>query len=133
MRSYLTRHGFGPLPNENLPFLRVNNPEETNQPNQFQGTLRYAPWDPDVIVNAMVCDASEAKNENRRSHLVITCLDQTANKIIITTDFGKSVSYFTVKQLLELLEFEFDSVLLCNGSGIENFHEYEFENAEVIS
>lgn len=42
-RSYVTRHGTGPLPNE-CPRAMLGNLREdmTNQPNPWQGTLRYA-------------------------------------------------------------------------------------------
>ncbi len=41
-RSYLTRHGAGPLPGEDSD-LEYN--DETNRPTQFQGKLRFAPLD----------------------------------------------------------------------------------------
>lgn len=41
-RSYLTRHGAGPLPGED-PTLSF--PDETNKPHNYQGALRFAPLD----------------------------------------------------------------------------------------
>jgi adenylosuccinate synthase len=41
-RTYLTRHGAGPLPGED-PAMSFE--DETNQPTQFQGALRFAPLD----------------------------------------------------------------------------------------
>lgn len=42
-RPYLTRHGAGPLPDENET-LRTNVPHDnTNEPNDYQGNLRFAP------------------------------------------------------------------------------------------
>ncbi len=127
MRSYATRHGFGYLPHESLEFTRIDNPNETNKTNTYQGKFRYAPWDPDLILNAIECDKTEHRSESKK-HLVITCLDQTSNKVVITADFGKTVSYVTVQDLLKVLGLHFDSVLVCNGADIDNF-----QVAEVIS
>lgn len=41
-RTYLTRHGAGPLPGETS---TLSYEDETNHPNNFQGTLRFAPLD----------------------------------------------------------------------------------------
>lgn len=44
-RTYFTRHGDGPLPNEcSKEDLGINYIDITNQSNQFQGDLRYAPF-----------------------------------------------------------------------------------------
>jgi adenylosuccinate synthase len=49
-RTYLTRHGAGPLPGED-PALRFD--DDTNAPNQHQGTMRFAPLDyPRVCIRA---------------------------------------------------------------------------------
>lgn len=45
-RSYLTRHGAGPLPGEDAS-LRYE--DDTNTPNTFQGTLRFAELDTDAL------------------------------------------------------------------------------------
>ncbi len=44
-RSYLTRHGAGPLPGED-PNLAYE--DTTNAPNQYQGALRFAPLDAEL-------------------------------------------------------------------------------------
>lgn len=44
-RTYFTRHGDGPLPNEcSKEDLGIKYTDITNQSNQFQGDLRYAPF-----------------------------------------------------------------------------------------
>lgn len=45
-RTYLTRHGAGPLPGENP---RMSFPDDTNQPHPYQGELRFAPLDPEAL------------------------------------------------------------------------------------
>lgn len=57
MRSYLTRHGAGPLPGED-PDMAF--PDDTNVDNQWQGKLRFAPLDPGLISNAVFRDVRSA-------------------------------------------------------------------------
>ena len=45
-RTYLTRHGAGPLPNE-TESLRYD--DDTNMPHVFQGTMRFAPLDESAL------------------------------------------------------------------------------------
>lgn len=67
-RSYLTRHGAGPLPSEN-PMMVFE--DETNQPNAFQGTLRFAPLD----VHSLYKRCSNDVGGNRYK-IVVTHCDQ---------------------------------------------------------
>lgn len=56
-RTYLTRHGAGPLPNEmNLGSL-IN--DVTNTPNAYQGHLRVAPLNLDLMLEAIELDLQE--------------------------------------------------------------------------
>lgn len=66
-RTYLTRHGAGPLPGEDSD---LHYEDETNRPNQFQGKLRFAPLD-DAL-------ASRCKNDagSNPYKLVMTHCDQ---------------------------------------------------------
>jgi adenylosuccinate synthase len=57
-RSYLTRHGAGPLPGED-PSLSY--PDDTNVENEWQGKLRFAPMQPELISNAVFADYSVAR------------------------------------------------------------------------
>lgn len=78
-RSYLTRHGAGPLNGETkMPFF-----DSTNVTNTYQGCLRYAPLDIDLISNALKFDLSEstkhcAKPEQIKLDMAVTCLDQVS-------------------------------------------------------
>lgn len=92
-RCYGTRHGFGPLTNESLeiPILK-NNEFEANHQNPYQDNFRIAILDYDMIEYAIKCDESYGKN--RRTNLVVTCMDQidnpkiTKNGIIQDLDLG---------------------------------------------
>lgn len=70
-RCYVSRHGAGPLLHEGqLTGVTVDDP--TNQPNDWQGTLRFAPLDLDVLKSRIWAEVSL----NVTPHLVVTCLDQ---------------------------------------------------------
>ena len=67
-RTYLTRHGAGPLPEEDASMRYY---DDTNTPHPFQGKLRFAPLDPDLRVRC----AFDAKGPYK---LVLTHCDQVA-------------------------------------------------------
>lgn len=72
-RSYLTRHGAGPLPGEsNLCF-----PDKTNILNQFQGRLRFAPLSYKQLNNSIEIDLSTAGPRPKKflANMAVTCLD----------------------------------------------------------
>jgi adenylosuccinate synthase len=69
-RTYLTRHGAGPLPGEDAAMAFEDN---TNAPNPFQGSLRFAPLD--VAGLRARCDADAGSNPRK---LVLTHCDQFA-------------------------------------------------------
>jgi adenylosuccinate synthase len=77
-RAYLTRHGAGPLPNgvPQLAFADVADP--TNQPNPWQGTLRFAPLDLDLLRTAIADDLSDAAAAGIAvdAGIGVTCIDQ---------------------------------------------------------
>lgn len=74
-RSYLTRHGVGPLANEQpMPEWVV---DKTNYENFHQGRLRYAPLIVEEILSRADYDSRYGQQfENFRWHLAVTCLDQ---------------------------------------------------------
>ena len=107
-RSYLTRHGNGPLPGETTLTLSgtVN---ETNQTNDYQGKFRKAPLSVDLFNYALYCDSLSLLK--KRSHLVVTCMDQ----------FELDVRGFLSKTLYSEL---FRSIHTCYGPGLEDVREY---------
>ncbi len=77
-RAYLTRHGAGPLPNEDTD---MHFEDKTNLPNTWQGKLRYAPLDIDLLLETIKYDLMgiALRSDIRVSvepKLCITCLDQ---------------------------------------------------------
>ena len=67
-RTYLTRHGAGPLPGEDK---NLSYEDDTNKTNQFQGSLRFAPLDHKQLLVRCKKDAG-----NNPFKLVLTHCDQ---------------------------------------------------------
>ena len=80
-RAYLTRHGAGPLAHElrGLPYERVV--DLTNQPNAYQGTLRFAYLDHDRLAQTIRTDLSDAAGSGVTvtAQLALSCLDQVGD------------------------------------------------------
>lgn len=69
-RTYLTRHGAGPLPGEDAALAYE---DDTNTPNTWQGAMRFAPLDVDALIRRVRADAG-----SERFALVETHCDQRA-------------------------------------------------------
>jgi adenylosuccinate synthase len=80
-RAYQTRHGNGPMTNEDKKLKLRNNEKETNVKG-IQGDFRVAFLDIDLLRYALSCDSFPRKNAN--SKFVITCLDQIEGKVPCT-------------------------------------------------
>ncbi len=81
MRSYLTRHGNGYMPNEST---NAKFPDETNVSHKFQGEFRHGYHDINLLLYALSCDntfSSECKK-----NIVITCLNQTYYNVYLGFD-----------------------------------------------
>jgi adenylosuccinate synthase len=77
-RAYLTRHGAGPLPNEVPGLAFADVVDRTNLPNPWQGALRVAPLDLDVLRTTIADDLGDAAATGIRvdAGIGVTCLDQ---------------------------------------------------------
>lgn len=90
-RAYSTRHGAGPFAHEDAstPWLSMVDP--TNQPNDWQGTLRTAPLDIDAISAAIRHDLCHAGDGVEVSASIgISCVDQVGERMQVGVD-GKLV------------------------------------------
>lgn len=85
-RPYLTRHGAGPLPNELNSAPQPGIDDRTNLTNAWQGSLRFARHDADILKKFIKADLSEARELNINHHLFVTCLDQIDSTIEIIQD-----------------------------------------------
>ena len=96
-RAYLTRHGNGFIPNVSENMQLINNEQETNITNQFQGNFRKGHHSLDMFRHAIDCDAIYSGYDFSKKQLVITCLDQTDGKVYCEQDalsasaFAKSI------------------------------------------
>ncbi len=85
-RAYVTRHGAGPLAHEgvDMPWLEMVDP--TNQPNEWQGSIRQAPLDVDVLVAAIRHDLTLASGVDIMPVISMSCLDQVKGKAAVVLD-----------------------------------------------
>lgn len=72
-RAFQTRHGNGPMTNEDIPHNIKENPFETNVKNKYQGKLRKSLLDLDLLKYGIEKDLYLRKTKNKE--LVITCTD----------------------------------------------------------
>ncbi len=85
-RSYVTRHGAGPLPHEcTAEELEIHEPDATNVENKWQGCLRYARHGGlEEFVSAVREDLNVCKSHNiscPQCSLLITHLNETQGRI----------------------------------------------------
>ncbi|MCF1461749.1 adenylosuccinate synthetase [Agrobacterium vitis] len=77
-RAYATRHGAGPFPRATPEMVY---PDATNIPNLWQGTLRFAALDLDLLAKTILED--EARSSVRvETSFAMTCLDQVADQAV---------------------------------------------------
>lgn len=80
-RCYLTKHGIGPFFENDID---VNNIDETNVYNEFQGNFRISSLRYDLLEYAF----SKIPNYGEKN-IVVTCIDQVANGIDIVNNIQK--------------------------------------------
>ena len=105
-RSYLTRHGNGPMPNGYLDHSMIEQ-DMTNHPNPWQGTLRLAGFTSKSIADMMgriYKDKSETYSmDNVVCNLVVTHINEIAG-IKIPTDIFDNVFYSKSKSCTSLFK-----------------------------
>lgn len=92
-RSYVTRHGAGPLNRELLTPPYENIVDDTNIPHDFQGNLRFAYLDVDDLRYQVLRDLNEAYRPGITARLAITCLDQLDTTYGVLYHDGKESKY----------------------------------------
>lgn len=80
-RTYLTRHGAGPLRYEmrDFPYLGVE--EKTNKANDHQGKFRYAYLDFNDLTQGIKDDLNQKTELEVRPHFALTCVDQSEDRV----------------------------------------------------
>jgi adenylosuccinate synthase len=82
-RSYVTRHGAGPFAHEDVDMSWLEMIDLTNQPNEWQGTIRKAPLDIDILIAAVRHDISLAQGIKIAPVISMSCLDQIKDKATV--------------------------------------------------
>ena len=122
-RAYQTRHGNGPMTNEDKQLTLQNTELETNITNRWQGKFRKAPLDIDLLNHALRSDATYAGNSKKA--LVITCIDQIVGSPIVTKN-SEEIFISTLDDIVTDNHIDacvFDSVLLNNGGDAEHMQQ----------
>jgi len=109
-RSYVTRHGAGPMLNEDNDILLNNAEKETNKSDPFQGDLRYGQLDVEAINYALMCDMQYSSFPTIDRHLVVTCMDQ----------FDLNLA-----PVLDEIEMNFTSILTSHGPEAKHVTDYK--------
>ncbi len=89
-RAYQTRHGNGPMTNEEYPVILKNNEKETNISHEYQGNFRTSVLDLDQLIHAKNSGVG-AVIPGVKTNLVVTCLDQMSEYKI--TDYKTLLVY----------------------------------------
>ena len=113
-RAYQTRHGDGPMSNEQLPHNIKANPDETNVRNTYQGAFRRSLLDLDLLEYAVSRDELLRSSTNR--HLVVTCLDHIEKELRFT-QHGRIVCCDSADDFIARIagQLGFSSVFVSTG------------------
>nr|WP_250808107.1 adenylosuccinate synthetase [Neorhizobium tomejilense] len=82
-RAYTTRHGAGPLAHEGDDMSYADIVDPTNIHNDWQGTIRSAPLDLDILAAAVSHDLGRAIDTKVESSLAVSCLDQVRSGVAV--------------------------------------------------
>lgn len=88
MRAYTTRHGAGPLDGDDIEMEGFDLTDPTNQPNDWQGALRYAPLDMWLAKRLTDLDLAGHRNRNLQvtKSVAVTCFDQIPDLVRVFHD-----------------------------------------------
>lgn len=126
-RCYATKHGAGYFPGETSINDYASVIDETNVPNDFQGSLRFGMLNLDLLADAINKDLTNLR-VNANINICITCMDQISKNVsYIVNDVHKSTSKeeFLVefkKYMKESLS-SFDSLYVTDGLTRENYYQ----------
>lgn len=127
-RAYTTRHGNGPLNSECALQDFENNRiiDATNIHNEFQGSLRFAPLDPDTIKKRIEFDLFDSMIKDVEFDydvfLNITCLDQLDYYNVLVDD---TVVRMDSSTFLEYIQKKFNLRFLSYGPNADSIQLYE--------
>jgi adenylosuccinate synthase len=115
-RAYMTRHGAGPLAHElpGRPYEGVV--DLTNQPNEYQGTLRFADLDLDQVALAIGTDLADVfgTHIHINAQLAITCLDQIGGDVSASVRLEDTLHRVTTDELIAMASSRILPVAYCS-------------------
>lgn len=123
-RAYLTRHGNGWLPGEDIDIDINPNPKETNVFNDWQKEFRKAPLNSELFNYALDTDdiySGDLVMSKCKKNIVFTCVNQLKS----TDSFFKFVDNLKDKYLNKYRYF-----LSCSDSSDKNLTEYKGKHHE---
>jgi len=113
-RCYITKHGNGPMPFEcEKPYENIV--DLTNIPNDWQGSLRFAPFNFDLLNEAISNDLKHKENYKGTitTNLVVTCLDQVDENIRVILNDSEIV--MEKHNFIILLKEKYSNLILSYG------------------
>lgn len=108
-RTYITRHGNGPMPSQEIEI--IPNPFEINTHNKFQGKFRKAMLDMDYLRYGYMSDPFISKMP---VNLVITHMDAFKAKYPINV--GKNVRFCMEREFLDIMKLTFNAEKLYTNN-----------------
>lgn len=116
-RVYQTRHGNGSFDNLHKDFELVNNENETNVENEFQGKPRINFLNIDRLIYAIECD--EIFSKNYKKSILFTCLDHLPNEnVFFYKDGNLQCEHYS--KLAQHLNRNFENVFFSKSNFSEN-------------
>jgi len=104
-RAYQTRHGNGPMTNEDYTQFKFENPYEFNEFNSFQGCFRTSLLDLDLLKYSVNKDEKIRNYQNKT--LVITCLDVIKDQYVLT-EHGQVYDLKTKENFIQRIKESLD-------------------------
>lgn len=124
-RAYQTRHGNGPMTNENIPNNIKKNPNETNVYNERQGDFRRSLLDMDLLKYAI--DSDRIIRGSKMKSLVITCLDHVVNEHRCTLN-GELVYHNSEEKFIKFIvgniSTKFDNIFISRSDSSDNIETF---------
>ena len=106
-RAYMTRHGAGPFPSEDV---NLKYEDKTNVHNEWQGTLRFGRLDIDLLKESIAKDIAKAIGIKATPVIAVSCLDQVGSRFDV--NFNNEIANVREDELFAILE---------DACGVERF------------
>jgi adenylosuccinate synthase len=132
-RAYLTRHGSGPMPFElnQPPYQKII--DQTNVTNLYQGALRFAWLNLDLLQLAIYSDLADAQDSiDIKPHLLVSCMDQLDAEVQFIRQ-NQSIKIRKTQLLKEIKNaFPYFKIWSSNGPTRETIMQaYEFQETGI--